>query len=409
MAGQGAGAMRHVPGHTTRRYLLVPPRHEFRCHGIGLELEQGSRRASTAPAGPPPPGDGPLRGRLQRPRRRHPRRVSHALLPGSLRGARIPDQEVQGAAPGEGARSPKRELQHIRRRGYTEPDGRQEGEDPGADSDGHRRGQPLPGRGGEASRPRLLPDTGGVRVGGQSSDQGHLRQGGGHGGLVGGLALDRPRGGAEIAGQDPPGDQTTLHSLRHQGHRGGCPLRRRLLRGRRGQTQGGTRAGRSLSDPTPEGGERLGLRPPDRRPGLLRPWGRADVVCKLFATRKAYICMLEILAQLIAFVTFGARLPAAIIAFIDNTAGQAALTLRQGRRGQRHDRGLLVDGGAPGMARRVRAGPVQGQRRRRSLQGRLRQSAGGRVDPSSRSHRRHPADLRGGGGRLGVRHHRRGG
>ena len=44
------------------------------------------------------------------------------------------------------------------------------------------------------------------------------------------------------------------------------------------------------------------------------------------ATRKAYIYMLEILAQLVAFVTFGAKLPTAVIAFIDNTAGQAALT-----------------------------------------------------------------------------------
>ena len=57
------------------------------------------------------------------------------------------------------------------------------------------------------------------------------------------------------------------------------------------------------------------------------------MVCKLFATRKAYICMLEILAQLIAFVTFGARLPAAIVAFIDNTAGQAALTKGYGKDG----------------------------------------------------------------------------
>ena len=35
---------------------------------------------------------------------------------------------------------------------------------------------------------------------GQSSDQVHLCQGGRHGGLVGGLALDRPRGGSAIAG-----------------------------------------------------------------------------------------------------------------------------------------------------------------------------------------------------------------
>ena len=119
-----------------------------------------------------------------------------AMVSGPLRGARLPDQEVQGAAPGEGARSPRGELQRFRRRSHTEPDGRQEGEDPSADSDGHRRGQPLPGRGGEASRPGLLLDTGG----GQSSDQGHLCQGGRHGGLVGGLALDRPRGGSAIAG-----------------------------------------------------------------------------------------------------------------------------------------------------------------------------------------------------------------
>ena len=54
---------------------------------------------------------------------------------------------------------------------------------------------------------------------------------------------------------------------------------------------------------------------------------------KIFATRKAYIYMLEILAQLVAFVTFGAKLPTAIIAFIDNTAGQAALTKGYGKDG----------------------------------------------------------------------------
>ena len=43
--------------------------------------------------------------------------------------------------------------------------------------------------------------------------------------------------------------------------------------------------------------------------------------------------MLEILAQLVAFVTFGAKLPTAIIAFIDNTAGQAALTKGYGKDG----------------------------------------------------------------------------
>ena len=224
-------------------------------------FSKGGRRAPTAPARPPPPDDGPLRGRLQRP-------VGHALLPGSLRGARIPDQ-VQSAAPGGGARSPRGELLHICRRSHTEPDGRQEGEDPGADSDGHRRGQPLPGRGGEASRPGLFPDTGGVRVSGQSGDQGHLRQRGGHGGLVGGFALHRPHGGFAVAGQDHPGDQATVHPLRRQGHRGRparSDTRRGMCRtesprpnGRRLRTAGATSSGSATRFSMTMGLRRRGL------------------------------------------------------------------------------------------------------------------------------------------------------
>ena len=36
--------------------------------------------------------------------------------------------------------------------------------------------------------------------------------------------------------------------------------------------------------------------------------------------------MLEIFAQMVAFVAFSSQLPGAVTAFIDNTAGQAALT-----------------------------------------------------------------------------------
>ena len=50
-----------------------------------------------------------------------------------------------------------------------------------------------------------------------------------------------------------------------------------------------------------------------------------------FTTRKAFIYALEILAQVIAATAFGGRLPAMWIAFIDNTAGQAALLKGYGK------------------------------------------------------------------------------
>ena len=50
-----------------------------------------------------------------------------------------------------------------------------------------------------------------------------------------------------------------------------------------------------------------------------------------FTTRKAFIYALEILAQVIAATAFGSRLPAMWIAFIDNTAGQAALLKGYGK------------------------------------------------------------------------------
>jgi len=52
---------------------------------------------------------------------------------------------------------------------------------------------------------------------------------------------------------------------------------------------------------------------------------------QLFSARKAYIYMLEVFAQLAAFATFAAILPPSIIAFIDNTAGQAALSKGYGK------------------------------------------------------------------------------
>ncbi|CAE7945435.1 MKK3, partial [Symbiodinium necroappetens] len=52
---------------------------------------------------------------------------------------------------------------------------------------------------------------------------------------------------------------------------------------------------------------------------------------KLFWTRKAYIYMLEVFPQLVAFVTFATHLPQSIMAFIDNTAGQAVFSKGYGK------------------------------------------------------------------------------
>ena len=57
--------------------------------------------------------------------------------------------------------------------------------------------------------------------------------------------------------------------------------------------------------------------------GVVPPW-----FVKLFAARRAYIYMLEVFAQIIAFAKM---MPPTIVAFIDNTAGQAALTKGYGK------------------------------------------------------------------------------
>ena len=51
----------------------------------------------------------------------------------------------------------------------------------------------------------------------------------------------------------------------------------------------------------------------------------------LFASRRAFIYVLEILAQVLALVTLSRHLPARWLAFIDNVAGQWALTKGYGR------------------------------------------------------------------------------
>ena len=53
----------------------------------------------------------------------------------------------------------------------------------------------------------------------------------------------------------------------------------------------------------------------------------------VFAERKAFIYALEILAQVLAIATFAARLPPLWTAYIDNVAGQCALTKGYGNSG----------------------------------------------------------------------------
>ena len=221
-----------------------------------------------------------------------PRGLGHALLPGPLRGARLPDQAVQGAAPGEGARGPGSELQHFHRRGHTEPDGRQEGENPGAYaraadtaawsadslSDGLAAALRSLDRIIPAIKPRFIPfDAKDIEV------------------AV--LYADAFFSAGEVrhkAGHVPDGVSPTQRQKAANGW--GYVLR--------------------IGDQV------------FYDHGVAPTW-----FVKIFAMRKAYIYMLEILAQLVAFVTFGAKLPTAIIAFIDNTAGQAALTKGYGKDG----------------------------------------------------------------------------
>ena len=54
-------------------------------------------------------------------------------------------------------------------------------------------------------------------------------------------------------------------------------------------------------------------------------------VLRAFVTRKAFIYALEVVAQVIALAAFGRWIPSAWIAFIDNVAGQCALSKGYGR------------------------------------------------------------------------------
>ena len=129
-------------------------------------------------------------------------------------------------------------------------------------------------------------------------------------------------------------------------------------------------------------------------------------VLNQITSRKAFIYALEIFAQLLAILSLAQRLPANWLAFIDNTAGEAALRkgLRQGRLRERHARGRLGNGGTPGLETTLHPSGVQSQRRRRHLQRRPFQG-------QPREHR-HPHQsgqgrrLRGGpgGGRPESRH-----
>ena len=77
----------------------------------------------------------------------------------------------------------------------------------------------------ETGRESVVPHPGGVRISGQGSDEGDLRQGGGHGSVVGGLFVAGPIGRTEVVGPHPADDQTDVHPLRRHEHRGGRPLR----------------------------------------------------------------------------------------------------------------------------------------------------------------------------------------
>ena len=62
--------------------------------------------------------------------------------------------------------------------------------------------------------------------------------------------------------------------------------------------------------------------------GLRLAFGRA---LQPFASRRAFIYVLEMLAQVFPVITFARRLPLHWLAFIDNVAGQFALMKGYGR------------------------------------------------------------------------------
>ena len=60
--------------------------------------------------------------------------------------------------------------------------------------------------------------------------------------------------------------------------------------------------------------------------GVVPPW-----FLRKFESRRAFIYMLEIFAQVAALAAFATHLPSTVTAFIDNTAGQAALSKGYGK------------------------------------------------------------------------------
>ncbi|OLP83053.1 hypothetical protein AK812_SmicGene36237 [Symbiodinium microadriaticum] len=62
--------------------------------------------------------------------------------------------------------------------------------------------------------------------------------------------------------------------------------------------------------------------------GVVPPW-----FLRKFESRRAFIYMLEVFAQVAALAAFATHLPGAVTAFIDNTAGQAALSKGYGKAG----------------------------------------------------------------------------
>ena len=123
------------------------------------------------------------------------------------------------------------------------------------------------------------------------------------------------------------------------------PVRRRLLHRHGEETQGGPRTRRTQPHATPKGGDCNGdICVAPRREGLLYDHGVVpEWFVKLFLARKAYIYMLEVFAQLAAFVTFFDA-PAAVDRCRHRQHGgpdSSVQRIWQRSGGQRHDLGVL--------------------------------------------------------------------
>ena len=102
-------------------------------------------------------------------------------------------------------------------------------------------------------------------------------------------------------------------------------LRRRALRSGRDQTQSRLRPRIGLGTGRPTAGASVhfnGRTLYDH--GVVTP-----TLLNTLVSRKAFIYSLEIVAQVIALVSFGRRLPMSWIAFIDNVASRPSPRLRQ--------------------------------------------------------------------------------